>query len=358
MESSSVTVDDPSSSLTTVAPTCVTEAATIRREGIEGQLADLEKASASVIFTDAESMLCAVVELVEPGSEIVVSTDIDSKTCAMLSRLLWQRGVTVWCVDPIEVPDAVSERTGLVYLQLPGGSQLRQSDLDAVAERTARHGALLVVDGTFANPESSSPLDAGADVSLRTNARLLAGGAVDAGVASVTDPVLADRLVTTRARLGATPDAGTIDLFTIGLPTLSLRLTRQEATARRLATFLSVDPAIRRVAYPGLASRRTTASRTRGGGITLIFEPKNPLVARRFATSVRRFKIGEPFDGARSTLTVSESGTRTFPEIDRHKPVEPVTVRLTIGLEDSDDLLRDVANALAASVDAPTRASA
>ena len=333
-----------------------------QRAHLEKEIADLEAAAGALAFRDAESALDAIVQLVRPGDEIVVGTNLDAATCRVLSRLLWRRGVTVWCVDPAELAEAVTVRTSLVYVQTHGGTRAVAVDVATVAAACRASGAVLVVDATSASPAAVRPLTSGADVVVHTNADLLSGSRVEGSVALVasSNPALLATLERERERTASLPADSDVGLVSLGLRTLEGRLRTQQTTARRLVRFLASDPAVARVEYAGLARRGTGRERmlTKAEGIEIVFETLNPLAVRRVAAALRRFRPGL-FDGTHSAVSIPAThGGRGFPEIERRVASGPLVIRLTIGLEPSDELLADLADALEASGVADTASTA
>ncbi|MCA9312376.1 MAG: PLP-dependent transferase [Phycisphaerales bacterium] len=278
------------------------------------------------------------------------------------SRLLWRRGVTVWCVDPAELAEAVTVRTSLVYVQTHGGTRAVAVDVATVAAACRASGAVLVVDATSASPAAVRPLTSGADVVVHTNADLLSGSRVEGSVALVasSNPALLATLERERERTASLPADSDVGLVSLGLRTLEGRLRTQQTTARRLVRFLASDPAVARVEYAGLARRGTGRERmlTKAEGIEIVFETLNPLAVRRVAAALRRFRPGL-FDGTHSAVSIPAThGGRGFPEIERRVASGPLVIRLTIGLEPSDELLADLADALEASGVADTASTA
>lgn len=323
----------------------------IQCDTLEKLIAGMECAKEAVAFFDASAALAAIVNLVQPGEEIVVGTNLDAATCRVFSRLLWQRGVTVWCVDPAELAEAVTARTRLVYVQTHGGARAVAADVPRIADTCSSNGALLVVDATAASPLGVQPLMAGADLVIHTGSTLVAGTLVDdppAFISSDSTALLAS-LKRFRERSGTYPPEANIQLILSGIETLAERLRKQQKCALRLARFLSVDPAIARVEYPGLRSRNNPGApvqASRPDGIELVFETLNPLATRRVVDALNVFRAGI-FDGTRSAVSIPAThGSRGFPEIDREASATPLVIRLTIGLESPDQLLCDLVDAL------------
>ena len=329
-------------------------------DALADAVAELHGAEAA--FASATGMAAihlAVGSLVGSGDRIVATRNLYGTTRALLTRVLARLGVETVFVDPAD-PGAVeaalaAEPTRLLYLETISNPTIAVADLPALAALGRRHGAAVVVDNTFASPYLCRPLELGADLVVESATKYLSGHSdVLAGVVAGS----AERIAPVRAlhvETGGTLAPFSAFLVLRGLPTLALRMERHAATAARLAAWLETAPGVARVLYPMLPSHPDHAVAARllptGGGMLAIELAGGAPAARAFVDALRIPERTASL-GSIHTIVVHPPSTThrqlTPVELDA-AGIAPGLLRVSVGLEDPDDLAADVAQALEAA---------
>jgi methionine-gamma-lyase len=326
---------------------------------LEARLASLEGGAAAVVFGSGMGAITATLwTLLSAGDEVLVDTTLYGCTFALLHHGMSRFGVTVRHVDmsnPDNVDAALSPRTRLVYFESPANPNMRLVDIAAVARIARARGVPVAVDNTYCTPYLQRPLELGADIALHSATKYLGGhGDLTAGTA-----VFRDTDVAQRVRLQGLKDlTGAVlspqDAFLVlrGLKTLPLRMQRHCDNAEAIAERLAAHPAVAEVHYPGLASfpQHALAGRqmARAGGM-VAFELRGGLSAgQRFMDALqlvtRAVSLGDAETLAQHPASMTHS-TYTAEQRRAHR-ISDGLVRLSAGLEDPDDLLADIEQAL------------
>jgi cystathionine gamma-synthase len=293
--------------------------------------------------------------LLRGGDEVVATHDLYGGTIELLRTTLPRFGVEVRWVDsgPSNDPaGAVGPRTRVVWLETPSSPTLAVHDIRAWAAAADAVGALLVVDNTFATPINQRPLALGADFVVHSATKYL-GGHSDLVAGAVVGPEnLLARVDPVHSTLGGVLDPFAAFLLARGLRTLELRVSRQNDSARRIADQLRSHPNVSRVYYPGSASpeQEEVARRQMGGrgGMVSVVVRNGLEGARRFLRGLRFVHVASSLGGVESLASIpSETSQRHLTPAERAaRGIDPGLVRISVGLEDPDDLLRDLGEAL------------
>jgi cystathionine gamma-lyase len=330
----------------------------------ERNVADLEGGSAAFAFASGLAAISTVLELVPAGSHVVSGDDVYGGTFRLFDKVRrHSAGLSFSYADlthPEHLLAALTPQTKLVWVETPTNPLLKLADLRAIAEIARARGILCACDNTFASPYNQRPLELGFDIVVHSATKYLNGHSdVIGGVAIVgTDP----RLQPVRERLGFLQNAvGAIaspfDSFLAlrGLKTLALRIERHNSNALTLAHWLQAQPQVARVHYPGLPShpQHTLAQAQMPGGYggMISLDLKTDLAgARRFLEAVRIFALAESLGGVESLIEHPAIMTHaTIPAETRATlGIGDALVRLSVGVEDVEDLREDLAQALAA----------
>jgi len=325
------------------------------RSVLEAQVARLERGTRGFAFTSGLAALSAVARLLRPGDELLASDDLYGGTYRLFSRLLAPRGVEVRyadLIDPEAAERAFSPRTRLVHVESLSNPLLRVPDLPRLARAAHAQGALLCVDASALSPCLQRPLELGADLVVHSATKYLGGHAdVTAGVVTVRDARLAEELYLVQNGEGA--GLAPFDCFLLlrGMATLGVRLERQQSSALRVAAWLR--PRVQRLRYPGLPDdpgHARLAAQARGAGALLSFETGSLEASRRLVESLRLFITSVSFGSVHSSasLPCRMSHASIPAEVRRARRLPEDLVRLSIGIEDPEDLLIDLEQALAA----------
>ena len=327
------------------------------RTALELCLASLEGAKHGLAFGSGLGAEMTLLHTLKSGDHVVAMDDLYGGTYRMFERCFCQFGLTFSYVDardPEALRAALRPSTRLVWLETPTNPLLKVVDIRAAAAVAHQGGALLVVDNTFLSPYVQRPLDLGADVVVHSSTKYL-GGHSDAvgGALLLNDDILAAQLRYLENALGPVP--GPMDCFLIlrGIKTLALRMQAHNAGAMAVATMLAAHPHVQRVHYPGLASHpdhAVAARQQRGFGGMLSFVVDGGL---RGATEVlerlRIFTLAESLGGVESLAEHPATMTHASipPERRAALGIDDGLVRLSVGIEELEDLLADLRQALA-----------
>jgi cystathionine beta-lyase len=322
---------------------------------VEQQLAGLEGGRHGLAFASGMAALAAVTRLVAAGEEIVAGDDLYGGTTRLLAQVAPRQGIRVrWAPagDPEALAAAIGRQTRLVLVETPTNPLLQVVDVAAAARAAHAAGALLAVDNSLLSPVLQRPLGDGADLVVHSATKALSGHSdVTAGAVVTDDPDLHRRLAFHQNAEGAGLAPFDAWLLLRGTKTLALRVERQCASAERLARFLAGHPRVERVFYPGLTEhpghlvQRRQAS---GGGPVVSFTTGDPDRSRRLVEALGLFTIAVSFGSVHSTASLPRrmSHASVPPDLAARLAPPPDLVRLSIGVEDCDDLVEDLEGAL------------
>jgi cystathionine beta-lyase/cystathionine gamma-synthase len=326
------------------------------RTALQEALASLESAAYCLAFSSGMGAATTTMLLFRHGDHIVSSRDVYGGTYRLFRRVLEDFGLAFSFVETSsvnEIERAVTSHTRLVWIESPTNPLLQITDIRAAAEIAHRHGALCLVDNTFASPFFQRPLELGADLVLHSTTKYIGGHAdVVGGAICLNDLQLYERLKYLQNAAGATP--GPLDCFLTlrGLKTLALRMQEHQKNALRIAMFLKSHPRVRRVYYPGLRDHpgyEIAAGQMDGFGGMLSFEVEGGLSqAREVLSRLEIFKIAESLGGVESLVELPALMTHaSIPAEERKKAgLDDGLIRLSVGIEDSNDLIFDLESAL------------
>jgi len=328
------------------------------RFAYERCIADLENGQRGFAFGSGMAAIATALELFPAGSHVVAMDDVYGGTFRLFERV--RKSTAALSVSYVDLSDAsnleaaIRPETKLVWVETPTNPLLKIVDIEAVAAVAKKRGLVLGCDNTFASPFCQRPLDLGADIVMHSATKYLAGHSdVIGGVLVVKDKDLADRLQFLQNSVGAIQGPFDSYLALRGLKTLALRLERHCANAAELAEWLEKHPAVARVSYPGLKSHPGHAVARRQmdafGGMITIFLKGGLAAARTMLERVQLFTLAESLGGVESLI--EHPGVMTHasipPERRKELGVDDALVRLSVGVEDADDLRRDLDQALA-----------
>jgi cystathionine beta-lyase/cystathionine gamma-synthase len=326
------------------------------REQLETCLASLEEARHGLAFASGLAATTTAMLLLNPGDHVVYMEDAYGGTFRLFNTVMARYGLSFSAVDatrPDAIAAAITDRTRLVWIESPTNPLLRVVDIGAAARAAHDRGAWLAVDSTFASPYIQRPLQLGADMVMHSSTKYLGGHSDVLGGCLVTsDDGVAESLRFHQNAAGAVPSPFDCWLLLRGLKTLSLRVQRQSDSALAIAEHLASHPSVRTVHYPGLPShpQHELAARQMGGvyGGVVSFELDDEAAAVRVLEALRLFTLAESL-GAVESLA-EHPGLMTHASVPseerRRTGLHDGLLRLSVGIEDLDDLLADLDQAL------------
>jgi cystathionine beta-lyase len=328
------------------------------RLALENLVAELEGGHSGYAFASGLAAIDAVVKLLSAGDQIVAIDDIYGGAFRLFEHVYRRLGIDIlYCdtTDANNVAKTITDKTKLIWLESPSNPTLKVSDIAAISAIAKAHNCLLCVDNTFASPILQRPIELGADIVVHSGTKYLGGHSdLIAGIAVAKTPEIAKELKFIQNASGGI--LGPFDCFlTIrGIETLPLRIERTSKSALEVAKFLETRPEVARVYYPGLESHPNYAVAQRqqpdgsGGIVALVLTEDTIEAATKLVTSTKYFKLAESLGGAKSLLCHPATMThKSIPAPTRQASgVADGLVRLSVGLEDAEDLIADLAQAL------------
>jgi cystathionine beta-lyase/cystathionine gamma-synthase len=321
------------------------------REALEASIAALEGGTHGVAFSSGIAAIETVVKRLSAGDHVVSEENTYGGTTRLFTRVLSRLGIDFTFVDTRDldrVRSAMRPSTKLVHVETPTNPMMRLCDLRATAEIAHEGGALLAVDNTFASPYNQRPLELGADFTLHSSTKYVNGHSdLIGGLVAVRDSSLADELRFLQKSSGAVP--GPMDCFLTlrGIKTLAIRMERHNENGLTVARWLEEHPRVDRVLYPGLPSheQHTLARRQMSGFTGMVSVDLGTLDrAKRFSEGLRLFALAESLGGVESLVSIPALMTHASVPEERRLAmgVTPGLVRLSVGIEDSADLIADL----------------
>lgn len=326
------------------------------RKVLEDIIAKLEGGSNGYAFASGLSAIDAVIKLLQAGDEVVAVDDIYGGAFRLFTHVYEKFGIQFRYVDTTDaanVERAITPKTKLIWLESPTNPTLKISDIKAIAEIAKQHDCLLCVDNTFASPISQKPLALGADIVIHSATKYLAGHSdLIAGLVVTKTVALGEKIKFIQNASGAILAPFDAWLVIRGLETLSLRVPQHAANAQRVAEYLQGLPFIKNVYYPGLKEHfnheiAKGQQKYHGGVVAFDLKIDDRELARKIVSSTKLFKLAESLGGVKSLLCLPCEMTHksTPSEVRYNAGVTDSLIRLSVGLEDADDLIEDLAQA-------------
>jgi len=327
------------------------------RAALEGLIAHLEEGQVGAAFGSGLAAIDAVVKLLQTGDEILAVDDIYGGAFRLFTQVYQKFGITVNYVDATKaenVFDAITPRTKLIWIETPTNPTLKIADIAAIAAIAKSSGCWLCVDNTFASPALQKPLSLGADIVVHSATKYLGGHSdLIAGLVVTKEKELGEKIRFIQNASGAILSPFDSWLVIRGIETLPLRIKQHCANAQQIAEYLEQHPLVDKVFYPGLPSHINhdiAKQQAKGFGGIVSFSLKNDTdkAAVQLVTSTKLFKLAESLGGVKSLLCHPANMThKSIPaEKRRAAGVSDSLVRLSVGLEDAEDLIEDLEQAL------------
>ena len=325
------------------------------RKALQDCLAALEGGSYGLAFASGLAATDTILRLLNADAHVLAGNDVYGGTFRLFDKVLRRFNLDfsfVDTTDPESVAEALTPATRLVWLESPTNPYLRITDIRAVAELVHSHqnNPLLVVDNTFATPYLQRPLELGADLVVHSMTKYLGGHSdVVGGAVIVKDQALAEQLYFLQNAVGAVP--GPMDCFLVlrGLKTLPLRMDRHFENAMAIVEFLEEHPKVEKIIYPYLAShpqhKIAKQQMKNGGGMISFLIKGGGAAAIRMVEATKIFTLAESLGGVESLIEVPAAMTH-LSVAGSQLEVDPALVRLSVGVENSEDLIEDLKQAL------------
>jgi cysteine-S-conjugate beta-lyase len=324
------------------------------REALEDVIAELEGGIKGFAFSSGMAAISTAFLLLSAGDHIVITEDVYGGTFRMVTQVLTRLGIEHTFVDMTnldEVKEAIQPNTKAFYVETPSNPLMKVTDIKAVSRLAKETGALTFVDNTFLTPSHQRPLELGADVVLHSATKFLSGHSdVVAGLAVVNSEDLAKRLGFLQNGFGAILGVQDAWLVLRGIKTLHVRLEQSQKSAIKLAEFLDAHPLVDKVHYPGLETHpqyQIQKEQAAGPGAVLSFELANEDSLRTFLANVKIPVFAVSLGAVESILSYpAKMSHAAMPQEDREKRgITNSLVRLSVGLENPDDLIKDFSQA-------------
>ncbi len=327
------------------------------RATLEKIMAGLEQGAVAAAFSSGLAAIDAVVKLLRSGDEIVAVDDIYGGAYRLFTQVYEQYGIQVNFVDasqPGNIANAITLHTRLIWIETPTNPTLKIADIQAIAAIAKEKGCLLCVDNTFASPALQLPLTLGADIVVHSATKYLGGHSdVIAGIVVAKDEAIGSRIRFFQNACGAVLSPLDSWLVIRGVETLYLRVRQHCSNAQRIAEYLQLHPAVDKVYYPGLPSHpnhKTARRQAKGFGGVVSFSliDNNLHTAEQLVSSTRIFRLAESLGGVKSLISHPANMThKSIPaEIRRKAGVSDSLIRLSVGIEEPEDLIQDLEQAL------------
>ncbi len=327
------------------------------RTQLENNLAALENGQHALAFSSGMGATDAVIKLLKPGDEVITGDDIYGGSYRMFSKIYEPFGIKFHYIDLYDAANLnkyINANTKLIWAETPTNPTLKIVDIKAVSDIAKKHNILFALDNTFASPYLQNPLDLGADIVMHSATKYLGGHSdVVMGALITNDKALYERLAFILNSCGANP--GPMDCFLVirGIKTLHLRMKAHCENGKVIAHYLRNHPKIGKVYWPGFedaAGHEVAKKQMRdfGGMVSFTLKGDDFEAAMRFATNVEIFTLAESLGGVESLVNHPASMTHaSIPKAEREKSgVVDGLLRLSVGVEDIEDLLADVEQAL------------
>ena len=328
------------------------------REALEALIAELEGGYAGFAFASGLAAETAVLSLLHSGDRVLISSNVYGGTFRLLNQVFDHFNINYTISDTEDVESFekdITDDVKAVLIESPANALMTVTDIRAVAETAHRHGLLVIVDNTFMTPYLQKPIELGADIVIHSATKYLGGHSdVVAGLAVVKTKALAEKIAFIQNSTGGVLPPFDSFLLIRGIKTLAVRLDRHVANAEAAARRLSEHPAVKSVHYPGLPSDKgyeVHKSQAKNGGAMISFELKDNYDINVFYESLQLITLAESLGGVESLVCHPSTMTHAaIPEEIRKKVgITDGLIRLSIGIEDIDDILEDLEQAIKAS---------
>jgi cystathionine beta-lyase len=327
------------------------------RTALQNSIAALENGKFGLCFSSGMAAIDAIIKLLKPGDEVISTNDLYGGSYRIFTKIFEGFGIRFHFISMENIRNIsalINERTKLIWIETPTNPLLKIIDIKEAVSVAKKSKILIAVDNTFATPYLQTPLDLGADIVMHSVTKYLAGHSdVVMGAIVVNDESLRERLAFIQNSCGAVPGPQDCFLVLRGIKTLHLRMERHCENGKAIAKFLKSHPKVEKVFYPGLSdhpNHKVAKKQMKDFGGMLSFTLKSDSIkdALKFLEKVKLFSLAESLGGVESLCGHPASMTHaSIPKKEREKAgLKDSLIRLSIGIEDVEDLIKDLRNSL------------
>jgi cystathionine beta-lyase/cystathionine gamma-synthase len=317
----------------------------------------IEEGNYGLAFSSGVAATDAVIKLLKPGDEVIAGNDMYGGTYRLFSKIFAKFGIVFHYIDLSNLENIeqhINPKTKLIWVETPTNPLMNIADIASIASITKKHQLILCVDNTFASPALQNPLTLGADIVMHSATKYLSGHSdVIQGSLVMNDKGLRDELYFIQKSCGAVP--GPMDCFLVlrGIKTLGIRMERHAENGEKIAHFLQSHPAVKKVYWPGFTEHPGHAIAKKqmkafGGMISFELKQDSTEAARTLLSNTKLFSLAESLGGVESLINHPASMTHaSIPREERIKNgLSDTLIRLSVGIEDADDLIADLRHAI------------
>ena len=327
------------------------------RTALEHALESIENGARGLAFSSGLAAIDCVMRLLKPNDEVIAMDDLYGGTYRLFTRFYQDLGIKFHFINMNDLElfqSKINDKTKLVWIETPTNPLMKLADIEAIAQITKKHNILFAVDNTFATPYLQKPLDLGADIVMHSATKYLGGHSdVIAGALVIKDEELGKQLHFTQFATGATLGPQECFLVLRGIKTLHLRVERHCFNGQKVAEFLEQHPLVEKWLYPGLPSHpqhdlaKKQMPKGFGGMVSFTFKSRVKEDAIKFLEKLRVFTLAESLGGVESLANHPALMTHASIPADKRAEIGVTDdmVRLSVGVEDIDDLLADLEQA-------------
>lgn len=325
------------------------------RHALEELIADVEYGHAGFAFGSGMAAISSVMMLFSSGDHVILTDDVYGGTYRVMNKVLNRFGLEFTFVDTgdlEQVKNAVQDNTKAIFIETPTNPLLKVTDIEQVSAFAKQHDLLTIVDNTFMTPYFQNPISLGADIVLHSATKYIGGHSdVVAGLVVVNTPELAEQLHFVQNSVGAILGPQDSWLLMRGLKTLGIRMEETNSNAQKIAEFLDQHEAVKTVLYPGLDSHpgKALMEKQAGGfGGMISFDVGSKEKAETLLSKLKYFTLAESLGAVESLISVPAQMTHASIPEDRRAElgITEGLVRISVGIEDVEDLIEDLGNAL------------
>ncbi|WP_273850885.1 bifunctional cystathionine gamma-lyase/homocysteine desulfhydrase [Guptibacillus spartinae] len=325
------------------------------RHALEELIKDLENGFAGFAFGSGMAAISSVMMMFNSGDHVVMTDDVYGGTYRVMTKVLNRLGIESTFVDTTDlevVKEAIKDNTKAIYVETPTNPLLKVTNIQAISKLAKENNLLTIVDNTFNTPYWQNPIDHGADIVLHSATKYLGGHSdVVAGLVVVNSKELAEEVHFVQNSAGAILGPQDSWLLIRGLKTLGVRMEEHEKNTAKIVQFLSKHPSVEKIYYPGLSTHPgndIAVNQSRGFGGMISFDIGSAEKADELLRKVKYFTLAESLGAVESLISVPARMTHASIPKDRRAElgITEGLVRISVGLEDAEDLIEDLSNAL------------